>query len=69
MKRRYWCIRHADNENLYLASLTGPGMQRWAHDEREAKQFPSEGWAVDVMNLLLGGRGHAVEFIHAGETI
>jgi integrase len=40
--RRFWVIRHADNENLYLASLTGPGMQRWAHTELEAKQFPTE---------------------------
>lgn len=37
--------------------MTSGGMQRWEKDEREAKEFPSEPWAQDVIDLILNGLG------------
>lgn len=63
--KRVFVIRNADNEHLFLGGrLTGPGgMKTWEHDERAAHQFPSEEWALNVISMILNGRGHAVEFI------
>lgn len=59
---RRWVIRH-HKLDLYLASLSGPGSARWVRDERDAKAWPSEADAIDVINLILSGRGHAVECV------
>lgn len=56
--RRFWAIKHP-HLDLFLSRgpVTSGGMQRWEKDEREAKEFPSEPWAQDVIDLILNGLG------------